>query len=223
VNDATERRFPAMTIAFLWLCLWLGGCSGSASPPLIETEIEYADIVEEVRGLTEEPLKRFDSGTSLSEGERQRLRRAIRLIQGLINYKPEHFANYFLMGKVLQSLGDDSGAIQRFQACVALIEPKTEVEEFKRTRAEAHYLSANSLQRIGGYEQAESEAQAALGYYPDNPNFLAAAAAAKIQLGMSKLPEAKKLLEKALSVDPLHGRSRQLLRLYEAANSHPAP
>jgi tetratricopeptide (TPR) repeat protein len=204
------------------LCLVLlgavlaGSCGRPKSePPVITSGSEYLDVLAKAQELSQSALVKFDRGGVLSEAETSSLKESARMLEGLMGFKPDNFGSLLLAGKVYVALGEYEKAAVHLRQCGKLINPLKADPDLRAMLADAHDLAALSLERMGVYEEAKVEAEQALALFQNSPDYLARLASIEIQL--RQLPDAKFHLGKALLIDPEHGRSRELMKLLEAA------
>jgi tetratricopeptide (TPR) repeat protein len=200
----------------LFTVLTTASCSRPSSEPLlIQSSSEYQDVLNEVERLTKGPLEKYDLEEKLEDAEKKDLRTAIQKVEGLVAFRPNNFANYFLLGKIYQALDEHEAALTNFRESIDLIAENASDQKMEVVYADAYALRSRSLERMGVYEEAESDIKKALTIYPDGPDYLAQLASVEIQLG--KLTDARFHLARATSLFPDHARSLRLIKLIDAA------
>lgn len=208
----TMRAASFAALSAILICM-ISGCGRGTEFPVITSGKEYEDILAEVERLSKPVFQKSDRGEDLEDGDRANLRESMRMIRGLLAYRPDAYSLQFAMGKAHQILGEDEEAIQRFEEAMAFLQ-SLEDPELRALRAETQYLASISLERLKQFESARVAAGQAVEFAPDNPNYLAALASAEIQ--DRNIERARALLTRALAADPNHRRALQLLRLITA-------
>lgn len=197
----------------------LVGCGPrNDAPPIIASPSEFSDTLDRVTKLSEGPLLKSDAGEELTEKEKADLAEAARLSEGMADYKPYNFATHMLAGKCYLALGQPQKAELKLREALATIPADSSVPMLVSSRAELQRLHSLAFERNGAYEEAERAAQEAVDAFPDNPDYLAQLASAKIQIASREsLKGAEDAIAHALEIDPENKRAKQLKTLLDLA------
>jgi tetratricopeptide (TPR) repeat protein len=160
--------------------------------------------------LSQPKLEKFDvANEPLSPEDRTDLLQAANDFEQAKVLLPTSYKGSFGAGFVYVALEDWGNAATNLQQALAMppVQPTT---ADLANMAQAHYLYARVLIATGKYADAEKQADAAVKFANDSPNYLWARASARVQL--RKIEEAQEDLRKALSVQPDHAPSQSLLK-----------
>lgn len=180
------------------------------APPIYRDANEYQAALERVQTLTKGPFEAMHEGQPISEREKEGLKEANKLIDGLIAYNPDSYAPYILRGLTKRSLGDKEGAVLAYEQGIAL-SPK-EPNEIESAAVGRIYDELGTLYfEEQDFVKAETYADKATQLVPLDPSILTNTASVKIQL--KKTEEAKVLLASALRLVPTYKRALDLQKL----------
>jgi len=217
---------PVVAITALALVVLLSN-RPAVSPegvPIVGNGDQYADVLSQVKQLTEGPIRKSNMGEPLSPEELVDLRHAAGLVDSLNAFQPTIFAPYLLAAKVYQLLGKTETAEQRVRQSIlngnaelkACLDNKDirRADEVRLTLTEAHYVRSVLLVQMREYSIALDEANAVIESVPNSPTYLSARASALVQL--NRVAEAKRDIAAALKLDPNHKTSLALKQLIES-------
>ena len=193
-------------------CILLAGC-GEDSPtevPVIGHGGEYTQALAKAEELSKVGLEKINRDEELTAEDKQNLVAAASQFQGLVRYQPNLFAPYLALGMIERGLGNLEAAERDIKQCLLNI-PASNEQAIQETAAEAHYQLSRVYFDQGKYDISLAEASTASETVDNNPNYLVGQASALAQL--NRIPEAKKLLAKALKLDPEHRRAKGLNKL----------
>lgn len=194
-------------LCFIPLLIWLAGCGKSPDIPVIASGSEYEDRLSEAQQISQDILVKYEQGVAISEEEKGRLKEALSIFNGLIAFNPHGFGPYFGAGKIHQILGEPELALVDYKNFVDHA-PERPTEEIKQLIAEAYYASGAIYESNGEFDRAYECGKEAVKNFRKNPNYLAFLASSELRNGKDDL--AAKLVAEALSIDPSHGRAKQL-------------
>ena len=192
------------------MALFVAGCQTSPDEvPVLRTDQDYADTMDEVQKLTIGPFQKNDSA-SITPKEQTDLRKAAVKIQALIGFKPDIYGNYFIAGKIAYLLEDYPTAINDFNECVIRPWPiHSDKDYYIQTLSEARYLASRSLFNVGRFQDAADQAAIAVRFEPKSVEYRLAEARAEIQLHHDHT--AIGILNDVLKMDPGNEEARKLL------------
>jgi len=192
--------------------LWYAQCNSSNAVPVYHSEVEYVAAAKQFEALTSKSFDKVDHNQALSDPEKEKLREGTVVIEAMIGYHPEIYANYYLAGKIHYALGEYNEALSRFNECVGTMKrPEDDQEYYTQTLSDAHYLASLCYFNLQKFRQAADQAQLAVQYEPKAPLYLIAESSANLQLGNEKTALA--LIKRALELDPKNERALQIYRL----------
>lgn len=210
-GEAMRARWSLLVLTMVLV----GACGPSSAPGnLIRDNEQYISTLSQVADLTRGPFAAVHDGHPVSESERRDLLKAEKMIDALIAYKPDNYGPYILKGLTMRALDRPKEAERAYKQGL-LYTPETLRTEDKIAVSQVHDEIATLYFEQQNYAAAEEHADKAVSLSSDNPSVLANAASVKIQL--SKLDEARKLLNQAAKLDPNDARTKQLLRLIDPA------
>ncbi|MBL8060631.1 MAG: tetratricopeptide repeat protein [Chthonomonas sp.] len=196
------------------LAILLVGCQSgeSGGVPIIRTAEHYNQTVKEAEQLSRAPLTKYERGETLTEGDKESLKKARLLFQGMRDYSPVLPNSHFALGKITRALGDDTAAFEHFQQVVTLLAALKEPKDLDTTLlAEAHGELSRILILNGEVQSAGEQADYARQLRPDDPRYQVDQASVLIQAKRER--EAKQLLERVLSSFPGDARAKSLYKL----------
>jgi tetratricopeptide (TPR) repeat protein len=214
------NRFGAslVTLAILFAAFAAVGCSRAGGDLVIRSNGEYNQVLQRAQALSQTRLEAIEAGGLLTKDDIDAFQEAIVLFEALSAYQPSKYSLYLGSGRLYQVLGNDEMAVMRFRQCVNNAPREPDPEAMVLT-AQASVYMAQSYLVLQRYEEALEAADAAVGAFPDNPDYLSIRASAFVQL--QRVDEAIVDLEKALRIDTDHVPSRDLMKLIELARSSP--
>lgn len=180
---------------------------------LITSPGQAATVIEDARNLSEKAFIKQDNGGELTQEEKANVLQAAKDFQALSIFNPTFVTHAFGEGRCYQAVEAWEAAEAQYRRAI-LNGELDHSEEGKMTVPEAHYRLSQVRFHFGDYENALEEADRAVKVHPDSPNYLAAKASALIQL--NRLPEAAKIVQQALALDPTHRQSLELQKLLAA-------
>lgn len=192
------------------LALWLD----PADPHMLY----YAAIVEEFAGADDIALTRYNAiPTESAAGLAARVREAelnfraakpgdkaradaLAALRKLVRQNPDTFALRTSLAELSFDDHDYKSALAEYDALL-----KSGAFEGKPTLLSAlHFARGATFERLGRYDEATKDLQTSLGYQPNNPNVLNYLGYMWAEQGIN-LPEAVKLLQKAIALAPEDG------------------
>lgn len=187
------------------------GCKPDPNaPPIYRDATEYQAALDRVQTLTKGPFEALHEGQPISDREKEGLKEADKLIDGLVAYNPDAYAPYILRGMTKRARGDRDGARQAYEQGIVL-SPK-EPNDIESAAVGRIYDELSTLSfEDQDYAKAEEYADKATELIPLDPSILTNAASVKIQL--KKTVEAKVLLMAALRLAPDYQRALDLQKL----------
>lgn len=210
----------AWLVGIVFAAAVLTGCTGGkdASVPVIRSGSEYTDELGQIEKLTRAPLEKFDTGEPLTEIEKADLKTAEIKLKGLISFRPETFALYFLQGRIDQVQGEHDKAIDQYRMAVERMW-NLKNPDVVATLGETYYRASQSAVMIGNLPMAAAQIDDALKNSPENPIYLTQHAGILLQMEDRKGAEAA--LDRALKIDPEYERAKDLKKLIAAAKTAP--
>lgn len=179
--------------------------------PILHTANDYAVLMGQVQKLTETTLsKPPDSAISLNE--QHNLRIALVKVKGLIGYRPDVYANYWIAGKCAYLLGDYPTAESFFyQGTEVPWKGDFDKKDYLDNMADTRYMLSKSYFQEKQYQKAADWALNAVRLHPDSADYRLAEAQAEIQLKHDDA--ARGILLEALQIDPNLAEARTLLHM----------
>ncbi len=199
----TSILFATIAIA----AMTAAGCGKSPDIPIIASGPEYKDVLAKAEKLSTGPIEKFEAGEALNSEDKNSLREAQKQFDGLIAFAPNNFGAYFGASRISAALGNKETAFAHMRKFIELA-PQNPIPEIKRLLAEAHYYVGKSFEDQSEFELAKRNAERSVGYFRNNPNYLALLASCRLRENRGE--EAHKLVDDALKLDPNHARSKQL-------------
>lgn len=190
---------------------------GRTDVPLIRSEQEYQQTLQEAQRLAVPALSAVDLGNEPTPIQRADLETAEKMYEGIVAYKPTAFGPHATAGRIDQVLGDADRAIVHFQQAM-LNKPANPSADTRHVIAVTHYFFSLALFDRQLYGDAAAEARIALLTDPKNPDFLTALASALLQKGTKD--GAETAVQKALAIKPDHKRAKQLDGLIHAGQQY---
>lgn len=184
------------------------------APPIYQNADEYLKAVKEVRELTKGPFEAMHEGFPINETEIAGLKRADRLIDGMIAFNTQTYSPYILKGLTRRALGDKKGAMRWYEQGLAFAPKEAkgpDVDAIARIYDEIGTLYFEDLK----FPESEAYADKAVQMLPTDPSILSNAASTKIQL--KRFQEAKDYIERALKIAPGYDRATALKKLLEGS------
>jgi len=194
------------------VCAFLVGCSQSGDV-VIRNDAEFVGINKQVLQLSERPIAKFDANQPLDPSDIEDLKKALKLIDGMIAYSPENFSLYLNAGTFNIALEDGPAAVAKFEAFQQYI-PKDLKPELKPLVTNGFYQFAIALFSVQRYADADLAITRALQDEPKNSKFLALRGSIRVQ--DKRFAEGRKDLEMALKINPSSKRAAELLKLLDA-------
>lgn len=227
--------FRALCLLAIGAVFLVSGCGKSPDIPVIASGAEYSDQLDEAERLSRTALEKYEQGEPLTKSETENLRLALKKFEGLIAFMPDRYGAYFGAAKIQMALKEPEKAYVHFRSFVALTPPNPD-EQFKPAIAEAHYCLATLQEEKGEFDYVKLNAERAVELFPGNPNYLTLLASVRLrenselllrseqasdagklqeaneldQSAKALAEEAHKLVDRALAIDPRHGRAKQL-------------
>ncbi len=200
-------------VVFVAAIAILGGCRPDPNaPPIYRTVDDYNQALAQVEELTKTPFEEMHEGYPVSKNEKEDLRRASRLIEGLIAFKADTYGLYILKGLSLRGLDDDKGAEIAFKQGLALAPESLTADDYDAL-GRIHDELALLYEARNDFAQAEIHADKAVEMLKTEPSILTDAAGVKLQL--KKLSDARKLIDAALKEQPQYKRALDLKKLID--------
>ena len=203
-----------ISIVVVWVAIFLGGCTTdirhAENVPLIRSGGEMKVALDEVSKITVGPIERAELGEALTPQDEKDLRRASRLLQGVVKFQPDNYLAHFALGQIHYALGDYVVAIAALSECPKRAPDKLEGTS-KETVARAFYLMSQSYIQVGAWEEADKAIEDAIKLVPISSDYYTGLAATKIQL--KQYDKARAALEQALKLEPDHYKATSLKRL----------
>ncbi len=183
--------------------------------PTIRTTAEAADYLKKAELISTAPLEKADRGDVLTDNDKDNLREAANIFDGLIAFSPAQYANYFGAGKMRFALNEYERSFNLMQQAITLAPPPNTKpsQDVIEMVAEAHYVSSECLVAMQRFAEAAEAARLACQWIPTSANYVAAQASAELQL--KDEDKARMLVIKALGIDPKNKRALQLAKLLE--------
>ena len=205
-----------MSIAALLAVQAVIGCAPDPNaPPIYRTNAEYLEHLQEVEMLTKSSFEAVHDGFPLNDEEKAKLRKADKIIDGLIAYKSDGYGPWILKGLTQRALGNRDQALRAYQQGLNLA-PKEMTTDDMNAVARIHDELTSFYFEEGDFKTAELHADEAVKLMPDVPSLLTNAAGVKIQLKKTK--EADDLLKRALKIDPKFPMALNLQKLMAMGN-----
>ena len=184
----------------------------------ILNDAQYQSGVEKMQSLSEDRIRSFDAGETLTTDDKAKLREAGTLLDRLNAYAPLMASLYFISGKIHHILGEDEVAEQMFRQCTLGIPKQAAAQPdnaptLNATGAEAAFQLSELLVVRRDFKGALEQADAAVAGVPQSSPYHTARASALNEL--RRTAEAKAELRKALALDPANARAARLLRFIE--------
>lgn len=165
----------------------------------------------DVQKLTEKTLaKPPDSAISLNE--EHNLRVALVKVKGLIGFRPDVYANYWIAGKCAYLLGDYPTAETFFyQGSAVPWKGEFDKKDYLDNMADTRYMLSKCYFQEKQYQKAADWALNAVKLHPDSADYRLAEAQAEIQLKHDDA--ARGILIEALQINPNLAEARTLLHM----------
>ncbi len=195
----------------LLACACLVGCNQSGEV-IIRNDADFVGVNKEVRELSEKPMAKFDANQPLDPTDVQALKKALKLIDGMIAYTPDNFSLYLNAGTFNIALEDGPAAVSKFESFQQYI-PNDLKPELKPLVTNGFYQFAIALFSVQRYAGADTAITRALQDEPNNATYLALRGSIRVQ--DKRIPEAIPDLKKALKINPSSKRAADLLKLLE--------
>lgn len=180
------------------------------APPIYRNSAEYVQHLQEVDELTRSSFAAMHDGFPISEEEKVKLKKADKIIDGLIAFKSNNYGPYILKGLTQRALGNREKALRAYNQGLSMAPKEMSTDDLSAI-ARIHDELTSFYFEDKDFVQAEQHADAALKLLPDEPSLLTNAAGVKIQL--NKVDEARALLEHALKEDPKFKMALDLQKL----------
>ncbi|MEI7577194.1 MAG: hypothetical protein WCK51_09890 [Armatimonadota bacterium] len=208
---------------------------------LPRTRTEYEKLNKESADLVLEIFGRADSGQSITEADRVKLREAITKFEAMKAFEPRQVAALFGSGKCYLLLGEAQLAADRLSQSWEnrMVDPMKEMEAVRLTAIEAAALASEATLELAAlevstmntnaasgqkaeaeearkraqilYQRAFSLADEAVKLVPNAPRYLAARGQAALAAG--RKDEAKADLARAVRLDPNSPKVKELAKL----------
>lgn len=153
-------------VLLLVLLVWFISSSQCQSdpyrPPVISSGAEYQVKVKEAEELSLAVLEKYEAGETLTDGDKDRLRRGAAITKGLIGFRPEASSLYVGLTKSYLALGQNGDAHEWAQNGIGTIPLNPDDLRLKVIEAELHFVSSRALEREREYDRAEIEAENAV-------------------------------------------------------------
>lgn len=213
-----------VVLAAVVIVLVSRSCSADETQaPIIHTDLEYEQIMNDVKNLTLGPFTKPED-RDLTAQEEHNLRLAAIKMQGLIGFKPGLYKNYYIAGKIAFLLGDYPTAKIDFDKTVSCGWPTgTSQSDYIQMMAEGHYMQSRCMFLMAPdqadprtyYQLAADLAAEAVHTEPTSALYRMAEARAELQMGHDQT--AQGLLLSVLNLDPNNTEARKMLALQQLA------
>jgi len=183
--------------------------------PIITDMATYTNAMREATALTQKHFQDYDLGNPISDADKADLRKGAMLLDMANKLQPDKAGLYLDAGRAYLILGDIDEAEQRLLQCLSNSELKSSDLSGEGV-ADAYFLLAQTRALRQDWKESLKLVTEADKRRPHVATYLTAKASAEVQLKM--LPQAKKDLAAALSIDPTYKRALALQRLIELAS-----
>lgn len=187
----TRQGFPILltvvlsVVVFFMAATVIRGRGGGDTPPIVTSNVQYNDLLDEVEKETEDILRKADDEIPLTEGELKVLKNAESKVIGLINFDQSRYAIYLLAAKVAFAEGLMESAIQN---CTFFYErgPSEGTAEVLVAVAETRYVCSRANFRLRKFNEAIAEAKEAVKVCPTDSRYHWALASAYAEIGQTE-------------------------------------
>lgn len=194
--------------------LWLDQSKKANSEPIVANVAAYEKAIKDSQALSKTGMAKFESGEALDPDDKVAIQKAIDKLEGAVKFNPTRFTTYSIIGKLNLALEKDTEAEQAFLQAINLV-PIDITKEEKIVMASTHADLARMAILRTQYGPAELYAQKAVEFAPNLT--IGYTTLARVRIQQNRIPEAKKLIEKAFELNPQDLETRDLIKLIKLA------
>ena len=199
-----------MAIAVVAAVVLLSNRTGRMSNgmPVIESEVQYDDVLDRVTRLTPTAVGKFNTGQELDQSDRDAALEGAKSFDTMNAFRPDMAAGYYEAGLLYYLAGDSDRALERLnQSLVDAPLPSNLKMEGDKSKVdtivgECHHMISRIAFDRHEYKLAVDEANTALTHTTTREGYYFARAQAEVQL--NQIPAAKKDLASALKINPAY-------------------
>jgi len=183
--------------------------------PIISDMASYNQAIQQAVALTQKHFIAYDQGDTLTDADKADVRKGAALFDTANKLEPDKAGFYLDAGRSYLILGELEDAEQRLMQCLSNAQLPS--SDFKAEGvADAYFLLSQVRALQQDFKESLKFVTEADKKRPHVATYLTAKASAEVQLRM--MPEAKKDLASALSIDPAYKRALALKRMIELAS-----